>query len=280
MKREKETAPILVLGATGSAGRRVASRLRAAGAPVRAASRSGDTRFDWHDEETWEPALRGVRRMFLMAPDGVGVNPALVGLAAEAGVAHIVLLSSRAIEVMDDRRLLEAEKTVKESGTGWTVLRSDWFDQNFDEGPFREAVFAGELAVPLGDCGQTFVDLGDVAEVAARALTEEGHTGRTYEVTGPESLSFREVCAVIGEASGRRLDFHGDPASYRSSQRELGRPEEEVEQDLAAFAALRRLGDAEPLDTVERVTGRPPRRFAEYAAAAADRWREPSSGTG
>ncbi|MGY1456700.1 hypothetical protein [Streptomyces sp. SS8] len=263
------TTPILVLGATGSSGRRVVAHLRNLGAPVRPASRHSATRFDWSDESTWEPALRGVARVFLMAPDGVPVDPGFVALAADLEVEHIVLLSSRAVEVIGDRRLLEAEDTVRGSGVGWTILRADWFDQNFDEGPFREAVLAGELAVPLGECRQVFVDLDDVAAVAARALTERGHAGRTYEVTGPRALSFGEVCAVIGDAVGRPLEFRGDQDAYRSAQTSFGRSAESVERDLASFAALRALGDAEPLDTVPRVTGRPARDFEEYAAAAA-----------
>ncbi|WP_433544695.1 hypothetical protein ACQPZG_05555 [Streptomyces sp. CA-294286] len=261
--------PVLVLGATGSVGRRTDARLRGLGVPVRAASRHSATRFDWDDESTWEPALRGVGRMFLMAPDGVPVAPGFVDLAADLKVEHIVLLSSRAIEVIGDQRLLDAERAVKESGVDWTVLRSDWFDQNFDEGPFREAVLAGELAVPVGECRQAFVDLDDVAAVAAHTLTEEGHAGRTYEVTGPRALSFGEVCGIIGGLTGRPLRFHGDEDAYRAA---LDLPEDALDQTLASFAALRDLGDTEPRDTVPRLTGRPAGTFEEYAMAAAHRW--------
>ncbi|GAB3123795.1 NAD(P)H-binding protein [Streptomyces calidiresistens] len=264
-----DTTPILVLGATGSSGRRVVAHLRNLGVPVRSASRHSVTRFDWGDESTWEPALRGVDRVFLMAPDGVPVAPGLVALAADLEVEHLVLLSSRAIEVIGDRRLLEAEDSVRGSGIDWTILRADWFNQNFDEGPFREAVLGGELTVPLGECRQAFVDLEDVAAVATRVLTERGHTGRTYEVTGPRSLSFGEACAVIGEAARRPLRFRGNQDAYRAAQTSLGRSAESVERDLVSFAALRALGDAEPLDTVLRVTGRPARTFEEYAAEVA-----------
>ena len=87
---------ILVLGATGSTGRRVTERLRAAGSKVRAASRSGEVRFDWTDQATWEPALAGAERMYLMAPHELPVDPSFVRVAVEQGVRRIVLLSSRA----------------------------------------------------------------------------------------------------------------------------------------------------------------------------------------
>ncbi|MFF9063474.1 SDR family oxidoreductase [Streptomyces sp. NPDC014882] len=271
------TTPILVLGATGSAGRRVAAHLRTLGVPVRPASRHGATRFDWHDRDTWEPALRGAGRMFLMAPDGIPVDPDFTGLAADLGVGRIVLLSSRAIETMGDQRLIEAEDTVKKCGAAWTVLRVDWFDQNFDEGPFRGAVLAGELAVPVGDRRQGFVDLDDVGAVAARVLTEDGHTDRTYELTGPQALSFAEACTVIEDVTGRPMTFHGGKDAYRAAQAAAGRPEESVERELASYAALRALGDTEPLDTVPRLTGHRARTFREYVtdAAAGPDWPRP-----
>jgi uncharacterized protein YbjT (DUF2867 family) len=264
----------LVLGATGSAGSRVATRLRDLGEHVKPASRHGGTRFDWTDDSTWEPALDGVDRIFLMAPDGVAVDPGFVRLAEDLKVRRVVLLSSRSIEAMGDERLLTAEHLVKQSGLGWTIVRSDWFDQNFDEGPFRDAVRAGELAVPLGDTRQTFVDLDDVAAVAVQALLDDAHLHRTYEVTGPRALSFDEACAVIGAAAGRPLTFHGSPDRYHETQLTLGRAEEEVAAETAAFEALRDLGDSQPLDTVPQVTGRPARPFEIYAAtaAAARRW--------
>ncbi|MGY1623657.1 SDR family oxidoreductase [Geodermatophilus sp. SYSU D00965] len=269
------TGPVLVLGATGTTGRRVVQALRAAGHAVRPASRSSATRFDWSSPETWQPALDGVAAVYLMAPDGVPVDPRFVTLAAESGVRRIVLLSSGAVEEMGDGRLLDAERAVRASGAEWTVLRPNWFDQDFDEGFFRDAVLAGELALPLGDLRQAFVDAGDVAAVAAVALTTDGHGGRTYELHGPRALSFAEALAVIEGAGGPPARFAGDPAAYRRAQLDLGRDPAEVEAELAAFAGLRARGDDAPDDAVRRVTGRPPTPFEEYArsAAAGGAWR-------
>lgn len=260
---------ILVLGATGTVGRRLTARLRDSGAPVRAASRHGDVRFDWSAPPTWEPALSGAGRLFLLAPDGVPVDPAFVALAAESGVRHIVLLSSRGIEAMGDHRLLDAEAVVRGSGADWTILRADWFDQNFDEGFFRPAVLAGELAMPLGELRQAFVDAGDIAAVAAAALTSDGHAGRRYDVTGPRALTFGEAAAIIARVAGRPVRYSGSAAGYLEQQRRLGVPREAAEGAVAAFAALREAGDAEASDDVLRVTGRAPLSFETYAAGAA-----------
>lgn len=273
--RMTQQQPILVLGATGSTGRRVADLLRAAGHPVRAASRGGAVRFDWADPDTWEPAVSGASRMYLMAPHELPIDPSFVACAVGQGVRRIVLLSSRGIETMGDERLMAAERTVRESGAEWTVVRPDWFNQNFDEGFFREAVTAGELALPLGEARQAFVDADDIAAVAAAALTGDGHAGRSYELTGPRALSFAEALAVIGRASGRRLRFLGTEEEYLAVQVASGASREEAAGAAAAFAALRGLGDAEPTDAVRRVTGRDPRDLESYAAEAAARgaWR-------
>lgn len=267
--------PILVLGATGSTGRRVTAQLRAAGFEMRAASRKGEVRFDWHDPASWAPAVDGATRMYLMAPHELPVDPAFVRRAVEQGVRHIVLLSSRAIEAMNDERLMAAERTVRASGADWTLVRADWFNQNFDEGFFHPAVMAGELAMPLGDVRQVFVDADDIAAVAATALMEDGHAGQTYEVTGPRALSFAEALAIIGQASGRSIRFRGTDKDYLAAQAALGVPAEQTQGEIKAFTALRELGDGQPTDTVQRVTGRAPKDFATYAAEAAARgaWR-------
>ncbi|MEO3750618.1 NAD(P)H-binding protein [Streptomyces sp. B6B3] len=267
---------VLVLGATGSTGRRVAGMLRDAGVSVRHASRRGSFRFDWTVRDTWEPATAGADAMYLMAPHELPVDPEFVRRAVEQGVRRIVLLSSRGIEVMGDERLLAAERTVRDSGVEWTIVRPDWFDQNFDEGFFQPAVMSGELALPLGDARMAFVDADDIAAVAATALTEDGHAGRSYEVTGPRALSFEEALAVITRESGRPVRYRGGDADYRAAQSSFGIPRDQTEAELAAFTALREAGDGEPTDTVREVTGRPPVPFETYAARAAAHgaWRE------
>jgi uncharacterized protein YbjT (DUF2867 family) len=261
--------PILILGATGTTGRRLADRLRAAGVPVRAASRHGETHFDWSDTTSWEPAVAGVAGMYLMAPHEMPVEPSFVTCAVDQGVRRIVLLSSRGIEAMGDERLMAAERTVRESGAEWTIVRPDWFNQNFDEGFFQPAVLAGELAMPLGEHRQAFVDADDIAAVAAAALTEDGHAGRSYEVTGPRALSFPDALAIVGSASGRQVRYRGSADDYLAAQRVFGFPDEQTRQEIAAFSALREQGDAEPSTVVREVTGREPKDFEAYAAEAA-----------
>ncbi|RKT51889.1 SDR family oxidoreductase [Saccharothrix australiensis] len=263
--------PILVLGATGTTGRRVAARLAALGHAVRPASRRGAVRFDWAEPDTWRPALSGVGGVYLMAPHELPIDPAFVREAVGQGVRRLVLLSSRGIEEMGDERLLAAEAVVRDSGVDWTVLRADWFAQNFDEGFFRPAVEAGELAVPVGDDAQGFVDADDIAAVAVAALTEDGHAGQVYEPTGPRALTFGEALDLIGRALGRRLVFHGSAEAYRAQQAALGFPAEQTEAEVAAFHRLvteRPPTTTPTTDHVAKVTGREPIDFADYVTRA------------
>lgn len=263
--------PILVLGATGTTGRRVAQALRAAGHPVRGASRHGEVRFDWADPRTWEPATSGAAAMYLMVPDGLPLDPVFVALAVEQGVRRVVLLSSMAIEAMGDERLTTAERVVRESGAEWTIVRPSWFNQNFDEGVFAPAVLAGELALPLGELRQAFVDAEDIAAVAATALSRDGHAGRSYDLTGPDALSFAEALDLIGAAAGRPVRFRPDAEAYVESRVALGASRDDAMTELDAYIALRGLGDQQPGGTVRQVTGRDPKSFAQFVAEAAAR---------
>jgi uncharacterized protein YbjT (DUF2867 family) len=262
---------VLVLGATGSTGKRVTRQLRDRGVVARAAARQGEVQFDWTRPDTWQPALAGVSAIYLMAPDGVPVEQAFVAEAVERGVERLVLLSSMSIEEMGDDRLLAAERLVRDSGTAWTILRANWFNQNFDESFFLPAILAGELALPLGDVRQAFVDAEDIAAVAVEALTTDGHAGMTYEMTGPQALTFGDAVGAIAQARGREVRYLGDADAYRAAQQATGASTDQIEAEIAAYASLMDSGDAVPTDTIERVTGRPPIPFAVYAAEAARR---------
>ena len=104
-----------------------------------------------------------------------------------------------------------AEQELIAAGTEWTVVRCSWFAQNFSEAFLLDGVLAGEVALPAGEVPEPFVDVEDIAEVAVLALTEDGHHGRVYELTGPRALRFDEAVAEIAAATGRPLRFVAGP---------------------------------------------------------------------
>ncbi|MEV0218533.1 NAD(P)H-binding protein [Streptomyces sp. NPDC050704] len=263
---------ILVTGATGKTGRRVVRLLHERGAAVRAASRSGTPSFDWADRSTWERALQGVTAMYLVAPDLGGPQAtqditALARQAAAAGVRRAVLLS-----VPDGgtghEPVLAAERSLGEAGLEWTVLRPRWFSQNFSEDFLLDPVMSGEVRLPAGDGKEAFVDAEDIAEVAVAALTEDGHDGWCYELSGPRLMSFGDAVAEIAQAVGRDIGYVPlTVEAYMDEQRAHGVPEEWVQLSAGLYDYVRSGGLASLSDGVQRALGRPPRDFSDYAKA-------------
>ncbi|MGC0318592.1 uncharacterized protein YbjT (DUF2867 family) [Kitasatospora acidiphila] len=269
---------ILILGGTGTTGRRIARRLTAAGLPVRTASRTGaDVPFDLDNPGTWAPALDGVGAVYVLKPD-MAVNPdpqagvrGFVTAAAAAGVRRVVLLSGNGVGEADDSNPLKAvEQTVRTCGADWTILRPDWFAQNFSESFWRLAILDGRLALPTGDGRTPFVDAEDIADVAAAALTEEKHAGRIYYLTGPRALSFGEAADAIGRASGRTVR-HVDvsPEEFVRQQLSFGVPEPVARFLTGLLVAVRDGHGGAVADGVAEALGRPARSFEAFAAAAA-----------
>lgn len=267
--------PILVTAATGKTGRRVAALLQERGVSVRAGSRGaagpGGTRLDWADPSTWAPALHGARAAYVNyvpdlaaagAPEAVG---AFAALAAREGVERLVLLSGRG---EDDAQ--RAEERVRAAGVPTTVVRSAWFAQNFSEAFLADLVAAGEVALPVGDVPEPFVDAGDLAAVAVAALTEDGHAGATYECTGPEAITFAQACATLGEASGRTIAYRTvGLGEWAAELRAAGLDDHTVGLLSYLFGEVLDGRNAATADGVQRALGRPPRSFARYAGDVA-----------
>jgi len=269
-------SPILVTGASGKTGTRVTRGLEARGVVVRAASRSGPVRFDWDDRATWGPALEGAAGLSiayapdLAVPGAADAVAALAAAAVEAGVRRIVLLSGRGEEEAE-----HAERLVRAAAPHATVVRAAFFMQNFSESVFLEGVLEGELALPVGDVPEPFVDADDVAAAMVAALSEDGHAGRTYEVTGRRMLTWREAVAEIGRASGRDVRFVAvPPADYAEALAAAGLEPEVTELLMYLFTEVSDGRNASLTGGVQEALGRPPRDFSAYAAdvAASGAW--------
>jgi uncharacterized protein YbjT (DUF2867 family) len=268
---------ILITGGTGKTGRRVAEKLTARGEHVRIGSRNGEPRFDWHDQSTWEPALAGVKAAYLVyypdlaAPEAAPLIRAFSELAVRSGVERLVLLSGRGEE-----ETLPSEAAVRESGAAWTIVSCAWFAQNFSEDFLLESVLHGELGLPAGQVPEPFVATDDIADVAVAALTEDGHNGRIYELTGPRLLTFADAAADIARATGREIRYV--PVSADEYAAVIGEhlPAEYVPMFVDLFTRILDGRNAHLADGVQRALGRAPRDFAEYArdAAAAGAWED------
>jgi uncharacterized protein YbjT (DUF2867 family) len=260
----------LVLGGTSKTGRRVVKRLEARGLPVRVGSRSGEPPFDWEDRSTWAPVLEGVGSAYIShyldaLPGAAETVGSFAELAVANGVRRQVLLGGRG-----EPEAERVEAAARDSGAELTILRSTWFAQNFSEGAFLDFVLAGEVTLPAGDTPEPFVDVDDIADVAVAALTEEGHEGEVYELTGPRLLTFEEAVGEIARAANREIRYV--PVSMPEFESLLA--EQEVPADFVwllkyLFTEVLDGRNAYLTDGVQRALGREPRDFADYAREAA-----------
>ncbi|MCP2200470.1 NmrA family NAD(P)-binding protein [Lentzea flava] len=261
---------ILVLGATGKTGRRVVRTLEESGAKVRPASRTSAVRFDWSEESTWHPALHGVTAAYVIAPPDPAAATPFVHLAQAEGV-RLVLLSGRGLDEIPDQffqGMLAAERAVRATDLPWTILRANNFNQNFSEDVWEAEVRAGRLSLPVDDTPEPFVDVQDIAEVAALALLSSGdHDGRTYNLTGPEAITFT---AALNKISPTAELVKLTPAEYRELLLSHGVPEHEADELNAMFEGMRQGLLATPTDDVPRLLGRPATSFDTYVATT---WR-------
>ncbi|MFI7632788.1 NAD(P)H-binding protein [Nonomuraea sp. NPDC049400] len=273
----------LVTGATGNVGSELVTALAGAGAPVRALVRRPDTPLpegaeavlgDLNRPDSLAGALDGVRGMFLLP--GYEDAAGLLARARDAGVRHVVLLSgeSAALEDMTNavsRYMTLAERDVRASGLSWTFLRPRAFMSNALR--WLPQLRAGDtVRVPFANVRAACVDPRDIADVAARALAGDGHEGRIYELTGPESLLPADQIAVLAGVLGRDLRCVGLSDEEARADMEQAMPPEYVAA-FFSFYSDGTLDESKVHPDVLEVTGRPPRTFAQWATAHAEDFR-------
>jgi uncharacterized protein YbjT (DUF2867 family) len=276
---------VLVTGGTGKTGSRIAARLAAAGFQVRAAGRRPApaleverVRFDWDDPSTHKPALDGARRLYLVAPadahDPAAPMLPFLRRARKAGVRRVVLLSSSAISETDGG-LGEVHRAVREQFPEWAVLQPSWFMQNFtgDHLHAHSIRAHDEIVTATGDGRVGFVDVDDIAEVGVRALADERPHNTAHLITGPEALSYGDVAATVSRVADRPVRHRCvEFAAMRDRLTAGGIPERFAELLAGMDRAIAGGSEDRTSPAVERVTGRPPRSFADFAAAHAPAW--------
>ncbi len=260
----------LITGGTGKTGHRVAERLTALNQGIRIGSRSGVPAFDWNIDTTWAAAVDGCDAVYLAyAPDLAFPGAAdLVGRFAETAVSlgarRLVLLSGRG-----EYGAQRAEQLIMNSNADWTVVRCAFFAQNFSESTWVDAIRAGHLELP-GDTAEPIVDADDIAEVVAAALTQEGHVGQLYELTGPRLLTFAEAVQEISQATGRAVSFaRVTNARFAEGLQGAGMDREEAESLAELFTEVLNGHNAHLSDGVYRALGRTARDFSDYVRRAA-----------
>lgn len=259
-----------MIGGSGKTGRRVVERLEALGHEVRGVSRSSSPSFDWHDDSNWGEVLSGVKSLYVTYHPDLSVTGAsdhiraLLAVAKAQGVERIVLLSGRGEE---EAQL--CERLALHSSIPATIVRCGWFNQNFSESFFRDLLLGGTLAVPNAHVGEGYVDADDIADVVTAALTEDGHAGQIYQLSGPELLTFRDIAAVFEEVTGRELNVVDvSREEFVEGLEAAGLPEGMVELVDYLFNEVLDGRNASLGDGVQRALGRPPRDFRSFVQKA------------
>jgi uncharacterized protein YbjT (DUF2867 family) len=282
----------LVTGLRGKTGRHVAKALvRRKGVAVRGAGRNvADlnirgvivSRFDWGDPASWPEILAGVEAIYLVKPkmaDPAGTVASFLQLAGN--IERVVLLSEidagNRDDAADERKV---EKVIESLPVAWTILRPNWFIQNFTEPSFYlEAIRdAGELKVPTGGQPTSFVDTRDIAEVATAALLDSGHARRSYTLTGPQALSWAEVAALIGEAAGHQVRYVDPPlGEYLGALSDKATTKATIDYYKRIYASIQQGRTSIISADIEQVTGHPPRTFSDFLEENKNVWRRASA---
>jgi len=196
---------------------------------------------------------------------------ALAARAAPHGVGRAVFCSARGVHRLPDGGLARSEAAVRASGLEWTIVRPTWFAQNFTEA-FPRVAIESESAViaPSGHGRVPFIDAEDIAAVAVAALTDEGHASQTYELSGPEAITFADAGAVLSKVVGREIR-HIDPDldAWRAALIAAGVPSDYAALLTDVMSVMSDGRDEHASDGVQRVLGRPPASFFAWAAREA-----------
>ena len=282
---------ILVTGSTGAIGSEVVRLLSRAGTPARALIRNPNQRKelpgitwvagDLGKPETLTSALAGCTKLFLLSGNGENAGDLqhnALAAARQAGIAHVVKLSAFGASPRSNSLIgrihYQIEKELEGSGMAWTMLRPHHFSQNVlsqAENIIKDGVVyssSGEGKIP-------FVDTRDIAAVAVVTLTQPGHEGKKYVITGGEKISYREATYILSRALGKPLRFIDEPSDEaRARLIKAGQPPALVDSLLAIAAYQRSGGPTETMTTVvSDLTGKLPRTFADFARDYADAFR-------
>ena len=256
----------LIIGATGKTGTRVMQGLKELGFNPKGASRNGDVHFDWDEPTTWSPALNGIDSVYLTYYPDLAVPKApedisrFCALAKMKGIRHITVLSGRS-----EPAAQVCENIIKQSGIGWTIVRASWFDQNFSEGLFNQFIMDGNIALPVTDVTEPFIDIDDIAEIVVASLVDDKHSEQLYEVTGPELISFADIAAKFSAHLNREIGFESiSMQEFESRLLRGGVPQGAIEALTYLFGEVLDGRSESTTDGVERALGRAATTFDEY----------------
>ena len=282
-------SPILVISALGNVGAEVVKQLQPTGQVIRAADidekkireRFGNSveavHFDFTDPKTYEATFKGVEKIFLLRPPHItnikrDMVPA-INAAKRAGVKHVVFLSLIGIENAKYVPHYKVETYLQEVNMQTTFLRCSFFMQNLNTTHRKEIKERNEIFVPVGNAKTSFIDARDIGAVAATTLTQDGHEGKNYDLTGSEALNYWQVTAIMSEVLGRKITYRNpNPFHFLIETMRRGAPFMFALVMMGLYTSTR-FGMAESVtDEVEKLTEHKPISFRQYVMDYKENW--------
>jgi len=267
-----KTEQFLITGGTGKTGRRIVERLDKLGHKVRIGSRSAELPFDWNDPTNWDEVLEGIDKVYVTYQPDLAVPGAkeaiseLVKLSKKAGVSKMVLLSGKG-----EREAELCEDIVINSGIDYTIIRASWFNQNFSENFLLEPILDGVVALPQAHVKIPFVDAEDIADVAVKVLNDNSYNGKIFELTGSETLTFKEAITVIAKATNRSISFIPlTLEAYSTAMKDMQLPDDFIWLINYLFdVVLGNPNNSIITEDINLLLGRAPKTFREFAEESA-----------
>ncbi|MCV9926430.1 NAD(P)H-binding protein [Flavobacterium sp. LS1R49] len=259
---------ILVLGANGKTGHRVVERLRkVTDVEVRLGSRTEKIPFDWENPQSWLAVIKDIDTVYITFQPDLAVPSAedtirrFTKFAVQNGVQKMILLSGRG-----EKEAQICEEIVKATAKHWTIVRASWFNQNFSESFFLEPVLSGIVALPRAETLEPFTDADDIADVVVESLLHDTHNGQTYELTGPQLLTFKQAVVEIAKATNRDITFQAlTLEQYNQMLQEYQLPEDYIWLVNYLFEQVLDGRNSNITNDIEKVLGRKPKYFTTYA---------------
>ena len=278
---------ILVTGARGNLGGAVVRALVGCGATVIAGGTRPEemqmhhgiqrVKIDYTQPPTVEAALDSVDGLFLVAPPldfeaPAKVNP-VVGMAKAAGVKHVIFNSALGVDQNESAPLRLIEKHLMTSGLPYTILRPNFFMENFSSGYIAPMIAQGGIFLAAGNAQTSFISIEDIAAVAAAAFEKE-QFGAAYNLTGPAALDHTQVAKIISEASGRIVTYQAiTEEAMIQGAKDQGLPEGVIQYMAILYDAVRKGWMSAVTEDVERALGRPAVAFGAFARKNAAAWK-------
>ena len=280
----------LIIGATGNIGQQLTPLLANNHHLVAAASRNVEKAkdlfglpninyrtFDFNDNSTWDTALKGVDKIFLVVPPNSTTDEqqqAFFQKAKAMGVQHIIYSSGRTTAPIPDSPLNRTERFIKNSGIPWTILRPGWFMQNFFNWYGNIIKADNALYLPADDAKTAFIDTRDIAAVAMEVLSHPApHTGKMYNLTSDEAIDHQAVASHISNAAGRSIRYVAlSDAGFIEKMMEKGWPQKKAEKIAWLMGFVKAGEEVEVSPDVANILGRQAIGFGQFAMDHADKW--------